>query len=354
MTLRPWCILTLLVSLIVPRAVLADEKPQVDEPAATNSIRMKFVHISPGEYVRGFDTSNRRDHEFFLAHQYSNRQNFKNETPAHRVTISKSFDLGATEVTLGQFRQFVEATGYVTDAEKNGGALGCFPEEKDYVDRFHQSPEVTWRTPGFDQTDDHPVVAISWNDAQAFCQWLSEKEDETYRLPSEAEWEYACRSGETTWYSWGENPDEAYQHANVADGALESAQPKTTSYQRAVKLGKDDGDGAVFTASTAQFLPNRWGLHDMHGNVWEWCEDRWSADQYERYFDGVPRQQRAEVVVEDPQFLDKTDQHKYGDWRVIRGGAWTCAPASVRCSIRTFAESSDAAVYTGFRIVREK
>ena len=334
----------------IPRPAKADSGA---EPAAGNSIGMRFVRVSAGEYVRGFDTANRRDRQFHIAHQYSNRQNFKNETPSHRVILSKSFDIAATEVTVGQFRKFVDATGYRTDAEKNGGALGSFPEERDYVDRFHKAPEITWKSPGFKQSDDHPVVAVSWNDAQKFCEWLSEKENAKYRLPSEAEWEYACRAGQPTWYSWGEDPDAAYEHANVADGALEAAQPKTTRFQRAVRLGADEGDGAVFTAKVASYKPNLWGLHDTHGNAWEWCQDRWSADRYERFFDGVPRQERDSVVVRDPLFAEETDQHKYGDWRVMRGGAWTCAPAAVRSSIRTFAEAADAAVYTGFRVVRE-
>ena len=323
------------------------------EPSKRNSLGMEFVRIPAGEYQRGFETNNRREHHFHRTHPYSNKQSFKTETPAHRVSITKPFEMAATEVTVGQFRAFVEATRYQTDAEKNGGALGCFPGEKDYVDRFHVDPKIFWKSPGFEQSESHPVVGISWSDAQAFCNWLSEKEGATYRLPSEAEWEYACRAGQSTWYSWGEDPDQAYVHANVADGALESAQPKTTSYQRAVRLGAGEGDGVVFTAKTASYRANPWGLYDMHGNVWEWCSDRWSADRYEYFFRDVPRQQRSEVVVEDPVFLDKTDQHKYGDWRVIRGGAWTCAPAAVRASIRTFAEAADATVYTGFRVVRE-
>jgi formylglycine-generating enzyme required for sulfatase activity len=314
---------------------------------------MEFVRVPSGEFVRGFETSDGRDRRFDIAHQFSNKQNLQNETPAHRVAVTKPFEIGVTEVTVGQFRAFVTATNYKTDAERNGGALGCFPAEKNYVDRFHKSPEVTWKSPGFPQSDDHPVVAISWNDAQKFCEWLSKVEKAQYRLPSEAEWEFACRAGRKTWYSWGEDPNDAYEHANVADGTLEAAQPKTTQFQRAIRLGADQGDGAVFTAKAASYKSNSWGLYDMHGNVWEWCQDRWSADLYERYFDGIPRQKRSEVVVRDPLFLDKADQHQYGDWRIMRGGAWTCAPAAVRCSIRTFAEAGDSTVYTGFRVVRE-
>ena len=322
------------------------------EPAAKDSLGMEFVRIPAGEYLRGFDTSERREHRFHLAHQFSNRQEFRNEKPAHRVAITQDFELGKTEVTVGQFRAFVEATGYTTDAEKSGGALGCFPEEENYVDRFHKAAEITWKMPGFAQSESHPVVAVSWNDAQAFCRWLSSKDGVRYRLPTEAEWEYACRADSASWYSWGEDPDDAYTHANVAGGALEAAQPGTTRFQRAVRLEASDGDGAVFTSPAGKFKPNSWGLLDMHGNVWEWCEDRWDAGLYERVFDGIPRQERDSVIVRDPLFETPTDQHQYGDWRVIRGGAWTCAPASVRCSIRTFAEAGDAAVYTGFRVVR--
>jgi formylglycine-generating enzyme required for sulfatase activity len=314
---------------------------------------MEFVRIDAGSYRRGFDKDDDREHRFHLAHRFSNRQNFRYETPSHQVLMTRPFEIAKTEVTVAQFRAFVEATGYQTDAEMGGGALGCFPDEKDYVDRFQKSPKISWRSPGFDQTDTHPVVAISWNDAQAFCRWLSEREGIRYRLPTEAEWEYACRAGSTTWYSWGEDPDEAYVHANVADGALEAAQPGTTSYQRAVRLGADEGDGVVFTAAVGTYKPNAKGLFDMHGNVWEWCQDRWSADLYERYFDDVPRPERRDLTVTDPIMEAETDQHRYGDWRVIRGGAWTCAPAAVRCSIRTFAEAGDAAVYTGFRPVCE-
>lgn len=340
----------LLVFIFMNSVTHADDVPVV---VKDNSLGMKFAMIPEGEFVRGFSNSDRREHRFHLAHRYSNSQSFKFESPSHRVSISKSFEMGVTEVTVGQFRAFVTAMEYQTDAERNDGGLGWFPEEKNYVDRFHQSVDVTWRSPGFKQSDDHPVVAVSWNDAKAFCQWLSKKENVTYRLPTEAEWEYACRAGTSTWYSWGENPDDAYQHANVADGALETSQPRTTQFQRAVRLGAGEGDGVVFTAKVASYQPNALGLFDMHGNVWEWCHDRWSADLYDRYFDDVPRQQRNEVLIHDPSFNEKTDQHEYGDWRSMRGGGWTCAPAAVRCSIRTFAEAADATIYTGFRIVRE-
>ena len=189
--IRP-CIKRLSSALIL--AVVLTLPSRADEPTRqtqTNSIGMQFVAIEPGEYRRGFDKSNQRDRKFALVHSFSNPQEFRFDSPSHLVVLTKPFELQTTEVTVAQFRAFIEATGYRTDAEKNGGALGCFPDEKDYVDRFRKSSDVTWRTPGFEQSDDHPVVAVSWNDAVKFCHWLSEQETATYRLPTEAEWEYA-------------------------------------------------------------------------------------------------------------------------------------------------------------------
>ncbi len=321
--------------------------------AASLAGEVKFVRIPAGEYVRGFSREDGRERAFKLAHLYSTAQEFNAEQPAHRVKISRPFDLAATEVTVGQFREFVEATGHVTDAEKNGGALGFVADSKSYVDRFKANPAVTWKSPGFEQSDDRPVVCVSFRDAEAFCAWLTKKEGKRCRLPTEAEWEYACRAGLKDWYSWGRDPDLAYAHANVADGALEAAHPKTTSFQRAVKLKPGDGDGVVYTAKAGRFRPNGWGLHDMHGNVWEWCQDKYQQDVYERLLDGVSRQDRPKFLVTDPQGPETTDQHEFGDWRVLRGGSWFTAPMATRCSMRCYAEAGDAACYTGFRVLRE-
>lgn len=322
-----------------------------DRPSRENSIGMELIRLEPGTYTRGFDGDGPSEHAFWQAHLYSSRHQFEFERPPHRVRLTEGFEIAATEVTVGQFRSFVDATGYLTEAEQGGAALGFFPDERNYVDRFQSDASVTWRDPGFPQSERHPVVAVSWTDSVAFCDWLSEKEGRSYRLPTEAEWEYGYRAGETDWYFWGTDPDGAYTRANVADGALEAAHENTTRYQRAVRLEDDEGDGYVYTAPVARFLPNAWGLYDMSGNVWEWVQDRWSEDVYERFFDGLEWNERRSLVVTDPVFLEETDQHAFGDWRVMRGGAWTCAPASVRATIRTFAEAGDAAVYTGFRVV---
>ena len=132
-------------------------------------------------------------------------RDFKNEYPKHKVRITKPFYLGTYHVTRGQFRQFVSAAGYKTDVETSGKPMTGWDREKKNLGMRYPAWEsgkpklsdkdYSWRNPGFEQTDEHPVVNVSWNDAVAFCKWLSKKEGKTYRLPTEAEWEYACRAG---------------------------------------------------------------------------------------------------------------------------------------------------------------
>jgi len=137
----------------------------------------KLVLIPAGEFMMGSpeDEEERNDEE-----------------KQHRVRITRSFYLGIHEVTIAQFRRFVDDTKYKTEAEKDElGGLGWNEAEG----KFKVDPKYTWRNSGFKQEDSHPVVNVSWNDAEAFCAWLSKKEGQAYRLPTEAEWEYACRAG---------------------------------------------------------------------------------------------------------------------------------------------------------------
>ena len=148
-----------------------------------------------------------------------------NETPWHRVLISKPFYLGAHEVTVGQFRRFVNATGYKTDAEAGGVNANGFTSETG----FSTDQQYNWRNPGFAQTDDHPVVNVTWDDAVAFCRWLSDKEGKRYRLPTEAEWEYACRAGTTTRFPNGDQEDRLREIANIADASLHERLSKSSN-----------------------------------------------------------------------------------------------------------------------------
>ena len=231
---------------------------------------MKLVLIPAGEFMMGSGESAEDTAAFFnktYGEDLLKADFFKDEHPQHRVRITKPFYLGTYHVTRGQFRQFVDDTGYKTDAEKGEkpGACGWNPDKKS----FELQREYSWRNAGFEQTDEHPVVNVSWNDAVAFCKWLSRKEGNTYRLPTEAEWEYACRAGTTTRYYSGDDPETLAKVGNVADAA---AKAKFPDWKYTIKAS----DGYVFTAPVGSFQPNAFGLYDMHGNAWQWCAD-WYA-----------------------------------------------------------------------------
>ena len=310
----------------------------------TNSLGMRLTLVPAGEYRMGAAKNKWRtlNSLFPRCGPPNNQQDLPTEAPQHPVRISKAFYMGAHEVTRGQFRKFVDATGYRTDAEKGGPGGRGFDRQKGV---FENAKKYAWKNPGFPQTGDHPVVLVSWNDAAAFCAWLGKKEGKTYRLPTEAEWEYACRAGTTSWLNCGDKPSIVYRHANLADVDLEKAHPGHTMRQRLVDVKKEPGDGHVYTAPVGTYRPNAFGLYDMHGNVWEWCRDRYQRFYY-RNFD--PRKVKKTAV--DPQGPGKSDED--GDWRVLRGGSWVVSPVVARASSRLWNDQPDAFCYAGFRVVR--
>ena len=259
--------LGLRVSLVPAEA--AEPTPAPTEQI-TNSIGMKLTLIPSGEFMMGSGESEEATAAFFnktygeglSGDDLLKADYFKDEHPEHRVRITKSFYLGTYHVTRGQFRQFVADTSYKTDAEKGAkpGAWGLNPDKK----RFEFTEKYSWRDAGFEQTDEYPVVNVSWNDAVAFCKWLSGKEGKAYRLPTEAEWEYSCRAGTTTRYYSGDDPETLAKVGNVADATFKAKFPNR---KYAIKAS----DGYVFTAPVGKFKPNAFGLYDMHGNVLQWC-----------------------------------------------------------------------------------
>jgi sulfatase modifying factor 1 len=347
--IRMACIAVLFGALPI---VSADELPR-----ATNSLGMTLVKIPAGEFNRGMTD----DHKLRANHPNTMEQgaDLTDERPAHPVKLTKSFWLADKEVTIGQFRKFVEATNYQMSADKGGrGSLVFNPAEKEGVARFVLKSECNWRSPGFPasfvQTDDHPVTCVSWQDAVDFCAWLSKQEGAKYRLPTEAEWEYAARAGSDTIYVGGDAPATIYAHGNIGDAALEAAHPGTVKRQHLTLKPEEQTDGVVYTSPVAKFKPNAWGLYDMHGNVWEWCSDRY----YDRYYQELhktardPRSGKMALTI-DPQGPETTPQHKYGDWRSMRGGSWYTGPMASRSASRSFGEVGDAFCYTGFRVARD-
>jgi sulfatase modifying factor 1 len=321
-------------------------------PRETNSLGMTLVEIPAGEFNRGMTD----EQKLRMNHPNTLEQgaDLIDERPAHPVQISKPFWIGAHEVTVAQFRKFVEETKHATSAEKAGrGSLVFNPTEKDGVARFVQKPENNWKNPGFAQSEDHPVTCVSWQDAMAFCEWLGKKEGATYRLPTEAEWEYAARAGSDTIYVGGDKPESVYAYGNIGDATLEAAHPGTVKRQHLTITPEEQLDGTVFTAPVGKFKPNAWGLFDTHGNVWEWCSDRY----YDRYYQELhkkardPRSGKMAITV-DAQGPETTPQHKFGDWRSMRGGSWYTGPMASRSASRAYGEAAEAFCYTGFRVVR--
>ena len=293
----------------------------------TDSIGMKLVLIPPGEFIMGSEESAEAMVNYFNA-TYGielKAEGYNREHPKHRVRITRPFYLGTYPVTVGQFRRFVQDADYKTDAEKDGkggegydSATGKWEKKK---------PEYTWRSLGFEQTDEHPVVNVSWNDAVAFCEWISRKEGKTYRLPTEAEWEYACRAGTTTRYWSGDNPEKLAGAGNVRDATLKTKFPKWGHTIRA-------HDGYVFTSPVGSYRANPFGLYDMHGNAWQWCAD-WYGEKY-----------YAASPLEDPIGPDS------GWSRVLRGGSWSYGPTLARSAYRSWYAPDDRDTCCGFRVAR--
>lgn len=239
--------------------------------------------------------------KFTMGSPKTERKHSKTESPTREVTISRDFHMSRCEITRGQFAAFVKAADFKTQAERDGWAYAWDGKKWDKV------KGASWRKAGHDQADDHPVVCVGWSDAVAFCKWLSGKTHRTVRLPSEAEWEYACRAGTQTIFSWGDTLEEGKGLCNVADKTAKKRFGRWRIFPWE--------DGHVFTSPVGSYKPNAFGLYDMHGNVWEWCGD-WYARNY------------AKAGKVDPT------GPATGEDRVIRGGSWMSSPPFVRSAYR--------------------
>jgi len=245
--------------------------------------------------------------------------------PVHEVTVD-DFTLAKNDVTNEQFRRFVDATGYVTTAERVGRSCG---QSGDGANDWGDRSGVSWKHPlwpadSIDGKMSHPVVQVSWDDAQAFIKWLNSKTGRQYRLPTEAEWEYAARNGgKNRNFAWGNgNPA-----GNIADVSAGRKFPSWTIWE-------DYDDGYVYTSPVGSFLVSELGLFDMTGNVWQWCQD-W----YGPYVSGAQRNPKGP---------------KSGSGRIYRGGSWYSEPKLVRCATRNFDSQEYRHCSVGFRLAELK
>ncbi|TAK53075.1 MAG: hypothetical protein EPO25_11800 [Gammaproteobacteria bacterium] len=262
---------------------------------------------------------------FQMGNDSGDSEGSADELPVHAVTI-RPFRLGKYEVTVAQFRGFVLATNYQTEAERSGT---CFALDLS-TGRWSDLPGNSWRAPGIAQTDDHPVVCLSWNDVDVFINWLNQHTQRKFRLPSEAEWEYAARAKTRSKYPWGGNADQGCQFTNGADQTPWPAGSKHT-WTTPIKCH----DGHFATAAVGSYFANAFGLHDLIGNVWEWTQDCWN-DTYI----GAPSDGSAWLSGECSR-------------RVVRGGAWLNNAANLRVSYRSGLVTADRGVNLGFRLAQD-
>ncbi len=278
------------------------EEAKKTQPGATFKdcdICPEVIVIGPGQFIMGKD--------------YDTEPIVDNADPPHSVTIKNLFAIGTFEVTRGQFLTFVRESGYAPDMPCQRLEEGFFSSE--WVARSN------WPDVGSHETDNHPVACIGKADAQAYVAWLSKKTGQSYRLPTNAEWEYAARAGTTTLFSFGDDPD----------------------FQTICKYGNAAGwdgpcakDGyAGISAPVGKFKPNRWGLYDVHGNVLEWVQDCFAP--------------YAETPRDGSAYLSG-DCEK---WGVTRGGSFTDWPGAALSSTRGKWPPKWRLSLNGFRVARD-
>lgn len=244
-------------------------------------------------------------------------EQLRGRSQPQRIINISSISVGRYEITVAQYRAFVFATNRTTPR-------GCTVW---FSDKYGVDTSKDWRNPGFSQSDKHPVVCVSWEDASAYVQWLKLKTGKEYRLLSESEWEYAARAGVTASRYWGDDPNMSCVFSNGADLKAKAFIPGASDWTVA-----NCDDGYWFTSPVGSFRPNGFGLFDMIGNASEWVQDCW-ADNYSSVpLDGSP-------VTNGTCSL-----------RSLRGGAWFNAPEFSRSAYRSRNPMWNRYSFTGFRV----
>lgn len=314
---------------------ISPDLPGIDEFNVRLRNAALYANYRPGEVVRERFLDRPGDApavvviptgSFMMGSASNTKGHRSDEAPQHRVTIAKGFAIGRTEVTVAQFRDFINATGYVTDAQREGDA-SVYDED---TGRMHNVSSITWKDDysGKPSADNDPVVNISWNDAETYTQWLAQHTGKPYRLPSEAEFEYALRAGTSTLYWWGDGvPSKPVENVTGAGD-------KSPSGRRWANAFRNYRDGYWGPAPVMSFQANPFGLYDMDGNVSEWVADCWH--------DNYTRATRDGSAWINPG----CEAH------VLRGGSWGSAPTQVRSAYRQPADRSTRSGRVGFRIAR--
>lgn len=247
-----------------------------------------------------------------------------NDGPQHRVTLAAPFAIGKTEVTVQQFAAFINDTGYATVDR-------CMEFSK--TNSFEIRKDISWGNTGFPQSPEHPVVCVSYYDAAAYAAWLSERTGKTYRLPTEAEWEYAARAGGSDPYFWGNETADACKHANVRSTGADAISTRQASADRDAGFPCDDN--FRHSSPVASFAPNAFGLYDVQGNAWEWVSDCNHKD-----YEGAPTDGSA--------WLEESGKEcRFG---IIRGGSFLNLTERSSVTVRAGRPRSGAATNMGFRV----
>ena len=279
------------------------QKPSSSRVVSINKFEPEMVTLPKGCFKMGSPTNEK----------YRRNDNEQQ----HSVCIDKRFQMGIKEVTIGEFRRFVQSTGYRTEAENNVKEKGCFAYNSEERSTRYRA-EYYWGKVGFSQTDRHPVTCISGIDSQKYIEWLNKNSIGGYRLPTEIEWEYAARAGTKTAYFWGNVVDtEACKFANVNNEPYEIRFSCVDEYK--------------YTAPVGNYRANKWGLYDMAGNVWEWTSSMLFVKGKSQLLSGK--------YANDIPFT-------------LRGGSFVDGPSSVRSATRFWSRPWGRNYNLGFRLAR--
>ena len=314
-----YAVCALAVALMVPLArAQSQSAARARTPAPGRSFRdcsngcPEMVVVQPGRFTMGAPAGEEE------------RENLPNEVrgrsiPQHSVTIRHKLAIGKFDVTRDEYARFVAET-------KRPDPDSCTTVKTSGAGFI--ATNGNWHSPGFPQTGRDPVVCVNWDDAQAYVSWLSAKTGHVYRLPTEAEWEYAARAGTTTARYGSDSPAELCRYTNIGDLEYSKQHPDDTDTNLVCS------DGYAFSSPVGSFRPNQFGLYDMLGDVMDWTEDCWNAN-----YSGAPTDGSAWLTGDCSR-------------RVVHGGSWDMDLRAVRSAMRRGPPTSLRNTTLGFRVAR--